>query len=88
MSTLTPVITKTKQPILKLQLKKAPRQPHKKYIFSWAGLEHKKAELQQLAHETVDKYKDLDKVCRENGLDLAGMVMRYIQDPWSASLCP
>jgi len=51
-------------------------------------LEHKKEELQQLARETVDKHKALDKLCRENGWDLPGMVMNYIRDPSSVSFCP
>jgi len=89
MTTRTTTTTKTRQPTLKLQLRRSvPKQPRKKYTFSWTGLEHKKAELQQLAHETVEKHKALDKVCKENGWDLPGMVMNYFRDPSSVSFCP
>lgn len=58
-----------------------------KMKYSWDGLEDKKAELQRLARETVEKHELLDKVCKHNGWDLTGMVLSYIRDPNTVSFC-
>jgi len=92
MSNKSQTITKAKKstiplPTLKLQLRRRVQRPRRLFLFSWNGLEHKRQEMQRLAHSAVEKHKILDAVCKKNGWDLPGLVLSYVRDSNSVSYC-
>lgn len=64
-----------------------PRAPRKKWLFSWNGLEDKKAQLQQTAHEIIALSEAISPLCEANNWSLAGIVANGVRDPSLVASC-